>query len=137
MTKRELSQLYWLKKEIAQDKARLAELEAASSAASVQLTWTPGGGGASDRVGMYAAEIADLRSIIGANIRRCWREMRRLSRYISTVEDSQMRQILTLRYIECLTWNQVADVIGTNENAVKQAHSRFLRKDCHTCHDCM
>ena len=137
MTRRELSQLYWLKKEIARNKARLAELEAASSAASVQLTWTPGGGGASDRVGMYAAEIADLRSIIDANIRRCWRELRRLSRYISTVEDSQMRQILTLRYIECLTWNQVADVIGTNENAVKQAHSRFLRKDCHTCHDCM
>ena len=35
MTKRELSQLYWLKKEIAQDKARLAELEAAGKLRAV------------------------------------------------------------------------------------------------------
>lgn len=131
MTRRELSQLYWLKKEIARNKARLAELEAASSAASVQLTWMPGGGGASDRVGMYAAEIADLRGIIDANIRRCWQELRRLSRYISTVEDSQMRQILTLRYIECLTWNQVADAIGggNTEDSVRKAHDRYLLRE--------
>lgn len=80
---------------------------------------------------MYAAEIADLRSIIDANIRRCWQEMRRLSRYISTVEDSQMRQILTLRYIECLTWNQVADAIGggNTEDSVRMAHNRFLSQN--------
>lgn len=131
MTKRELSQLYWLKREIARNKARLAQLEAAASSASAPLTGMPGGGGASDRVGMYAAEIADLRSIIDANIRRCWRELRRLSRYISTVEDSQMRQILTLRYIECLTWNQVADAIGggNTEDSVRMAHNRFLSQN--------
>lgn len=131
MTKRELSQLYWLKREIARNKARLAQLEAAASSASAPLTGMPGGGGVSDRVGAYAAEIADLRSIIDANIRRCWQEMRRLSRYISTVEDSQMRQILTLRYIECLTWNQVADAIGggNTEDSVRMAHNRFLSQN--------
>lgn len=130
MTKRELSQLYWLKKEIARDEAKLAELEAAASSTGAPLTGMPGGGGVSDRVGAYAAEIADLQGIIDANIRRCWHELRRLSRYISTVEDSLMRQILTLRYVEGLTWNQVAQRIGggNTEDSVRKAHNRFLMR---------
>lgn len=41
MTKRELSQLYFLKKEIAKDKERLARLEAAARKSAEQLTACP------------------------------------------------------------------------------------------------
>ena len=65
----------------------------------------------------------------------------KLSRYIATVDDSLMRQILTLRFVEGMSWRKVARSIGggNTEDSVKQACSRFLRKDetCHECHDPM
>jgi len=129
MTKKELSQLCWLKREIAGDRERLRELESRAVSAGVQLTGMPGAGGIRDTVGRYASEMADLRHSIDSKRQRCWEELQRLVRYIDTVEDSLMRQILTARYVEGKSWNQVADSIGggNTEDSVRMAHNRFLR----------
>lgn len=129
MTKKELSQLVWLKREIERDKERLRELEARAEGLGAPLTGAPGGGGASDTVGRYAAEAADVCRAIDGKVRRCWTELQRLTRYIDAVEDSLMRQILTARYIEGKTWNQVADSIGggNTEDSVRMLHNRYLR----------
>ena len=81
-------------------------------------------------MGDYAAEIADLRGIIASNIQRCWYELNRLHRYIASIEDSQMRQIMTLRYVYGYTWQRVAmDIGGGNTgDSVRKAHDRFLDK---------
>lgn len=133
MTAKELSQLYWLNREIEQEKQRLAELEAAATNTASKITGLPHVTGISDKTAI-AAEIADTRAVIKAKMDLCVVEYNRLNRYIASIDDSLMRQIMMLRYINGMTWNQVADHIGTNENAVKKAHSRFLKKSCHTCH---
>ncbi len=49
--------------------------------------------------------------------------------FISTVKDSHMRRIITLRVVDGLTWNQVADKIGGNtEDSVRKAFERFMAK---------
>ncbi len=129
MTKRELSQLFWLNREIALNKAKIAELEARAASTSAVLSDMPRGNLSGDKVGRLAAEIADERGIYLANLQKREREKKRLLRYIESVDDSLMRQILLLRHVEGLKWQEVADRVGTNENAVKQAYSRFLKKD--------
>ena len=129
MTKRELSQLFWLNREIALNKAKIAELEARAASTSDVLSDMPRGNLPGDKVGRLAAEIADERGIYLANLQKREREKKRLLRYIESVDDSLMRQILLLRHVEGLKWQEVADRVGTNENAVKQAYSRFLKKD--------
>lgn len=131
MTKKELSQLYYLNREIALQKQRLAELEYASTSISVQITGMPQGNGISDKVVNYVAEIADLKALIELNIQKCWYELNRLNRYIGTVDDSLTRQILSLRYINGLTWNQVALSIGggnTADGVKKRAYREIDRK---------
>ena len=129
MTKKELSQLYWLKSEIERDKERLAELESAAQPGAQKITGMPSGAGVSDKIGNYAAEIADLRGIIEANISRCFYELNRLNRYISSVDDSQMRLILSLRYVSGLSWQQVAFGMGeTDEQYPRRKHNAFLKK---------
>ena len=65
MTKKELSQLYWLNREIEQDKKRLAELEtSATNCTTGEITGMPHGTGNMDKLGNYAAEIADLKALI-------------------------------------------------------------------------
>lgn len=133
MTIQELSQLRRLNKEIERDKQRLAELEAAATSCTQKITGMPHVSGVTDSVGKYAAEIADLKSIIELNIQRCWYELNRLHRFIDTIEDSYLRQIFSLRYISGLTWNQVAASIGGNtEDSVRMAHNRYL-KSCSIC----
>ena len=129
MTKRELSQLFWLNREIALNKAKIAELEARAASTSAVLSDMPRGNLPGETVGRLAAEIADERGIYLANLQKREREKKRLLRYIESVDDSLMRQILLLRHVEGLKWQEVADRVGTNENAVKQAYSRFLKKD--------
>ena len=129
VTTKELSQLYWLNREIERDKERLRELESAAQPGAQKITGMPSGAGVSDKIGNYAAEIADLRGIIDANISRCFYELNRLNRYIASVDDSQMRLILPLRYVNGLSWQQVAFSMGeTDEQYPRRKHNAFLKK---------
>lgn len=128
MTKQELSQLYYLNREIEKDKKRLEELRAIATGATSKITGMPHVQGVTDKIGNCSAEIADLRGLIELNIQKCWYELNRLNRYIQSVDDSEMRQILTLRYVNGLTWQQVAFSMGEgDESYIRKKHNRFLK----------
>lgn len=128
ITKRELSQLYYLSREIERDKRRLKELEALAEGTTQHLTGMPIAPGFGDKTARYAIEIMELKEIIECNMRRCMIEYNRLIRFISSVEDSQMRQILTLRYVNGMTWQRIATEIGeTDESYPRRKHNKFLK----------
>lgn len=131
MTKKELSQLYYINREIEQIQARLTELECLATSATQKITGMPSGSGVSDMVGRYAAEIADLKALLDLNLKKCFYELNRLNRYIQSVEDAQMRMILSLRYINGLSWEQVAASISSciSGESIRKAHDRFLVKN--------
>ena len=56
--------------------------------------------------------------------------LNRVEEFIASVEDSRMRRIITLRFIENLPWNKVADRIGggNTEDSVKKSFYRFMEK---------
>ncbi len=122
ITKRELSQLYYLSREIKRDKRRLKELEALAEGTTQHLTGMPIAPGFGDKTARYAIEIMELKEVIECNMRRCMIEYNRLIRFISSVEDSQMRQILTLRYVNGMTWQRIATEIGggNTEDSVRR-----------------
>lgn len=128
MTNKELSQLYYLNREIELDEKRLRELEAESTSITCNMSGMPSGGGASSKVEKIVAEIVDLKAIIAAKQIQCIHERQRLERYIADVPDSLVRMVLTLRYISGLPWSQVAFSIGGNntEESVKKICYRHL-----------
>jgi len=129
MTKQELSQLYYLNREIEHLQERIIELETVASSCSSQITGMPHASGISDKIGKYAAEIADLKYLLSLNLQKCFYELNRLNRFINNVEDSEMRQILTYRYISGLTWQQIAFNIGEHdEQYPRRRHNKFLGK---------
>ena len=129
MTKKELSQLYYLKKEIKEQQRRLSELEALATSCTAKITGLPNGNGVSDKIANYATEIADLKSLLDLNLKKCFYELNRLDRFISSVKDSEMRIILTLRYSQGLTWQQVAQNMGVlgDGSTERKKHNRFLK----------
>lgn len=130
MTLKELSQLYYLNREIEMDKRRLAELEVKALLGAQVITGMPHAQGVADKVGMYAAEIADLRGIIEAKHQQCLYERSRLERYISDIDDSLTRQVFTYRFVNGLPWEQVAACVGGGNSAgsVRMMCYRYLDK---------
>ena len=130
MTKKELSQLYWLRREIEEDRRRLDELEAiAASPASPRYDGMPHAPGAGDGMARMAAEIADLKAIISAKRQQCIHERNRLERYISGISDSLTRQIFTYRFVKGLSWHQAAARVGGNTaDSVRMRVNRYLEE---------
>ena len=131
MTLKELSQLYYLNREIEMDRQRLQELELKALPGAQVITGMPRTSGVTDNVGMCAAEIADLRGIIEAKHQQCLYERNRLERYISSIDDSLLRQIFTYRFINGLPWEQVASCVrgGNTKDSVRMMCYRYLSKE--------
>ena len=129
MTKKELSKLCWLNREIEEDKRKLAELEVAAVSTTAKITGLPHVTGAHDKIGNMTILIAEQRDMIELKVKQSVIEYNRLTRYINGIDDVQMRMILSLRYVNCLNWQQVAYSVGGNNTAdsVRKAHDRFLK----------
>lgn len=130
MTKKELSQLYYLKKEIKEQQRRLEELETAAMSCNVKITGLPHGTGINDKIGHYAAQIADLKSLLDLNLKKCFYELNRLDRYIQSIDDPLLRQIITYRFINGYSWSKISYMIGGNNTAdgLRIKIMRFLGK---------
>lgn len=130
MTKKELSQYYWLKKEIEDMEKRLRALrERASAPQSTRLTGMPGGGGPSDKLAVAVAEITDLEAIIAAKQIECIHQRQRIERFIYSIDDPMTRMVFTLRCIDGFSWREVAAGMGhkmSEENA-RQIFHRYVR----------
>lgn len=130
MTKKELSQYYWLQKEIDDMERRLQILrEKAVAPQSQRLTGMPGGGGGSDKLVEAVAEITDLEAIIAAKQIESIHQRQRIERFIHSIDDPMIRMVFTIRCIDGYSWREVAAKMGhkmSEENA-RQIFHRYLR----------
>lgn len=130
MTKKELSQLYYLKKEIEEQQRRIEELETLATKSTGTITGLPHETGISDKVGKYASEISDLKNSLNFNIKKCFSELNKLDRYVRNIDDSFIRQIIIYRFINNFSWTKIAWKIGGNNTAegVRKKLYRYLNK---------
>ncbi|WP_085832873.1 hypothetical protein [Clostridium merdae] len=131
MTKKELSQLRDLKREIQLLKEQRAEIrnnmrsmktpncvEASSKYPPYQKHSVTVCGVSPTETAAFHDEDARLQKIklaIAERERRRQEEYDKLDRFIESIEDSKIRQIITLYYIQGLTWPQVAYRIGCRD----------------------
>lgn len=76
-------------------------------------------------------DIAEIKAKIHEQQNKCAREYKRLIGFIASVDDSRIRQILMLKYIDGIEhWNDIAAKMGSSESkdSVRVAHDRFLKK---------
>ena len=130
MTKKELSQLYYLQREIASDEQRLIELETAATSTTGRMGGISGGGKISDKTAI-AVEIADLKTIIQAKKDMCIARYNQIMRYVAGVDDSLIRQIITYRHIDMMKWQDIAQKIGggNSEDGLRKLYTRYLEKN--------
>ena len=129
LTREELKQIYYINNEIKMWQKELDRLECKSLVKGQEITDMPFGSGTSDKVADLAIEKADIRLIIEGKLKEIQLQRKKIMEYIDSIDDSLLRQIMFFRNISCMSWNQVANEIGSTENCVKQIYSRHFRKD--------
>lgn len=115
MTTHELSQMYWLRREIAQLEENISRLTAeAEHEPDAEL----------------AAERAKILSMMKSKQFRCIREHKRIEEYIDSISDSYLRQIVRYRFADGLSWQQIANRFGNGVTAssLKKIYYRFAAK---------
>ena len=129
MTETEIKQVRYIRSEIAMYRGKLLELRQRSMAGGGKLDGMPRSGKQGDKVSERAITAADLeREINGLMDKLIQAEMRTI-RYIEQAPASLERQVLYMRYVECLPWGQIAKKIGGGNTAdsCRKIAKRYIR----------
>lgn len=117
MTRKDLSKVYLLRRELAMWEARYKEIEAASHVSSVRITGMPSGGGLADATFDRASKELEIKDVIENFKKELEDKIEEIERYIVTLDDPLMRQIIEYRCCRSMTWEQVAAHIGAGTSA--------------------
>ena len=129
MTKEELKQIYYINKEILMWQKELDRLQCKPLVKGQEITDMPFGSGTSDKVADLAIEIVDTKAVIKGMLAEIQIQRRKIIDYIEGIDDSLLRQVMFLRNVSCMSWNQVANELGKTETCVKKLYSRHFGKE--------
>lgn len=126
MTRKELSQIYYINKEIEMWER---ELENVTSLQSPKLDGLPRGSETGDSTASKALQAAQISETINGLLTKLQIKRKEIYDYIATVDDSLMRQIIMYRCISLCTWEEVAIYVGGGNSAdsVRKLFVRFVR----------
>lgn len=135
MNKEQLKQLKYLKTEIEVIKKQIEELDYTTVTDSVKgsSAYFPYVARNFKIEGLdeegYNYKFKRLRNKLNRKIDELMDLVEGTNEFIDSIEDSLTRQIISLRYINGLTWEQVAESIGGNNTAdsVRKVAERFLK----------
>lgn len=131
MTLSELSRYYKLQKKQNRNYEILASLQDTAHAGALGaqiISGMPHVSGVRDMVGELIVEIEDVKEEINRLQIEMQKVEREISDYIETISDMQTRLIFRLRFLRCMSWNEVAAAFGGRKmvNVVKKTCYRYL-----------
>lgn len=128
MTLQDLSQHYDLRRKLKKDEGILAALREAAYPKSPVLSDMPHAPGVRDKVGDLAVEIADMSERVRYLREEITRQEQEVEAFISSIQDEYTALLFRLRFLRCLTWGEVAGVVGgsNTEDGVKSTCYRYL-----------
>lgn len=128
MTRKDLSQVYYLTKELKMWERKLAELKEKSRLTSPELSDIPKSktNNISDTTFEYVSLIMELQADIDAFKYSIEAKVKEIEDYIMTLDDSLLRQIIEYRCCQLKSWRDVAALIGscTTEDSIKKYFNR-------------
>ena len=128
MNREDLKGIYYANKEIERLKRRVEELEAAVMNMTAKNDGMPKSGG---KTAYLIEDLIDTKELLRLKIQSLMINKDMAERYIASIPDPLVRLVLAHRYIDNLSWYQVACHIGgdNTEESVRQIASRFFRKE--------
>lgn len=128
MTRKELSQVYFLNKELRMWEEKLEQLRNKSMTGTKKITGMPftNTNEVHDINFEHISEIIELQAEIDHFRIKIESKISEIERYVMTLDDSLLRQIIEYRCCQLKTWRDVSALIGygTTEDSVKKYFNR-------------
>ena len=122
MSEKELSQYYWLKQEVKQLEDRILEFGDGVGAVKYKEVITSGGSSLS--IQEKKAEL--MSKLIEARISALEKYLE-IERYIESVEDSEIRQIMRYRFLDLYDWFQIGEELHCDRTTASRKLRAYLK----------
>jgi hypothetical protein len=102
----ELDHLSWYVEYAESLESRIKELE--TERITTHITGMPQGYGISNKTQDTAIQIADLKTELEFQYKKCADKLTELTKFIGEIQDPEIKCIFTYRFIECRTYGDIA-----------------------------
>ena len=94
---------------------------------AMELSDMPKGGKGKD-LSDYVAEITDLQMVCVQHVSELIMKKQEAIERIMGIDGSELRNVLLLRYIQCLEWDEIADRLQYNLRTIFRLHGEALKE---------
>ena len=94
---------------------------------AMELSDMPKGGKGKD-LSDYVAEIADLQMVCVQHVSALIMKKQEAIERIMSIDGSELRNVLLLRYIQCKEWDEIADMLQYNLRTIFRLHGEALKE---------
>lgn len=94
---------------------------------AMELSDMPKGGKGKD-LSDYVAEIADLQMVCVQHVSELIMKKQEAIERIMSIDGSELRNVLLLRYIQCKEWDEIADKLQYNLRTIFRLHGEALKE---------
>ena len=131
MTMKELYQLHNLTKLIERYMNEIRRIEERLGVKSPSLTGMPHAPGAHDKLGEGVPELVDRKNELEERRKQYTAARNKLRSYVESVPDLHVRLIMQLRFLDLMSWQEVADFAGgkNSEDSVRMLVKRYLKRE--------
>lgn len=126
MTKKDLQQLYWTKKNIQALKNKLLELETAATRVTTQLSNDPKGPRSiEDKQSELVIKMIDVQDEINRQLAKAYEFMAKIEKAIENLP-AREEYLIRLRYIEHESWIDICKALDYEWAQVHRVHAKAL-----------
>ncbi len=137
MTREELSVLGKITKEIEQLKRELENVDHADAFGSDSVTGSDTEFPYTQHqimitgydYSIYASKVKRIQNRLNRKLQELMDEKDRITEYIYSLNDSDLRQILMYKYVNGLTWSEIGANMNYDESTVRKKHNKWFAEN--------
>lgn len=127
MTVEELSQVYYINKEINSLQLELAELRQRNFYKPNIITDMPRGGSGKESNLEYVNAVMELEDLINYSLRKLQYERKKVEKFLNSVDDAELRLIMRLRAVNNMKWEDIGTDLGMERTTVSKKFYKYFR----------
>jgi DNA-directed RNA polymerase specialized sigma subunit len=127
MTKKDLQELYWVKRGIKQLENKLIELESSASRITTRISKEPKSGQSfEDKLSEVVAKIVDLENEINEKVKESYDLMGKIEKAIENLPPREA-YLIRARYIDLKSWESICVDMNYSWRQIHYIHSDALK----------
>lgn len=132
MTIEEVSELYYINKEIAQIQREIAELKKKNYYKKPVMSDMPKGSRGTD-IRECVDSIKALEDSLHYNLLTLQRKRVAAEEFLQSVEDAEIRLIMRLRVVNNMSWENIGKEVGMSRTTVSRKFYQYFQQTCTQC----